>query len=450
MNLLLKNGKLVFAHRIEESDLLIENGKISRLGKEISVKSIPELDLQGAYVLPGGIDPHVHLALPTPVGPSADDFTSGSRAALAGGTTTFIDFITPAKGEKLVDAYYKRKAEVNNCFCDYAFHMSIVEWRDSIPSEMEKCVNSCGITSFKTYLAYQKTIGIDFETLEKVMQTARKLNVAVTIHAELGNIIDHLRDEAVKNGQASLQNHPLTRPDYTEYEAIEKVVSLVRKTKCQTYIVHVSTQKSLEIIAQAQAEGLSIYAESCPQYFTFNNTVYEKPEEQALAYIISPPIRSEENRKGVLEHVLKGTVCTIGTDHCPFHLQQKQMVSDFTQIPNGTGGIQHRMSMLYTKGKALGMNMNQLSELSSSHAAQFFRLPKKGEIAPGYDADLVVWKTTEQKIKDQNRYSVCSLDIYAEENILGKADIVIKGGQIVYENGKLAEHLPQGNYLYRK
>lgn len=451
MKLLIKNGRLVLPTNIIKADLLLKNGKISRIDTEIDTTNTPVLDAKEAFILPAGIDPHVHLSLPTPNGFSADDFESGSHAALAGGTTTFIDFVTPEKGQNLIDAFEQRKAEVINCACDYAFHMSIIEWRDSIPQEMETCVKDYGITSFKTYLAYRKSIGISFEELEKVMQAAKALNVMVTIHAELGNTIDELRETAIKNNQTELYFHPKTRPDYTEYKAVEEVIKLVEKTNCKTYIVHVSTVESLNKIANAQKDGLSIFAESCPQYFTFTESVYREEKNKALGFMMSPPIRAEENRKGIERGILNGIVSTLGTDHCPFTLEQKQKAKNFAETANGAGGIQHRLSQFYScfvHPKKL--TINEMARLTASSPAEFFRLPNKGKIAKGYDADLIIWKETTGKIKEQKLYSKGNLDIYADEPLFGKADIVIKAGQIVYQNGELVDRLALGKYLYRK
>lgn len=451
MELLIKNAKLVLAEEILEADLLIAKGKIAKIGSQISATNIPILDAGGRFVLPAGIDPHVHLALPTPYGPSCDDFESGSHAALAGGTTTFIDFITPNKGQNLIEAYHQRLAEVKNCACDYAFHMSIIEWRKGIPKEMEECVKDCGITSFKTYLAYQASVGIHFEELEKVMQVAKSLNAMVTIHAEMGDAIDQLRAEALKNKQKDVVYHANTRPDYTEYQAVEKVIELVKKTNCPTYIVHVSTAKSLSKIAQAQKENLPIFAETCPQYFTFNDSVYDKPEAESLGFVLSPPIRSEENRLGIEKQIAAGTVSTLGTDHCPFTLAQKQKGKNFTEIPNGTGGIQHRLSIFYSRFvHSKQLSIQSMVKLTAAHPAHLFRLPNKGEIALGFDADLVVWQEKAQKVKEQTLYSKGDIPIYANEIIQGKADTVIKGGEIVYQNGKLNSDLLSGRYIFRK
>jgi dihydropyrimidinase len=451
MTLLIKNGKLVLASEILLADLLLKEGKISQIEKEINSNIATSIDAKGAFIIPAGIDPHVHLSLATPNGLSADDFESGSHAALAGGTTTFIDFITPEKGQNLMDAFEQRKAEVKNCACDYAFHMSIIEWRDSIPQEMESCVKGCGITSFKTYLAYKKSIGISFAELEKVMQVAKALNVMVTIHSEMGDTIDNLRETAIKNDQVELAFHPKTRPDYTEYQAVEEVIKLVKRTHCKTYIVHVSTLESLNKIANAQNDGLLIFAETCPQYFTFTESVYEKQKDEALGFMMSPPIRSEENRKGIEQGILDGKVSTLGTDHCPFTLEQKQKAKNFAETPNGAGGIQHRLSQFYSHFvQTKKLTINEMANLTAINPADFFRLPKKGKIAVGYDADLIIWKETKGMTSDQNLYSKGNLDIYDDEPLFGKADIVIKAGQIVYQNGALEEILPQGKYLYRK
>lgn len=452
MQLLIKNGKIVLAKETLQGDIYILDGKINRIEKNIKgLENVETIDAKGQFILPAGIDPHVHLSLPTANGLTADNFEFGAKAALAGGTTTFIDFITPKKGQNLEDAFQERIAEAKNCACDYAFHMSIIEWRKTMPAEIESCVINHGITSFKTYLAYQRSVGISFKDLELLMEVAAKLDILITVHAEMGDAIDLMRDEAVQNKQFALTYHPKTRPDYTEFEAVEKVIHLAKKTGCKAYIVHVSTEESLNKINAAQKEGIQIFAETCPQYFTFNESVYSLERDKALGFMLSPPIRSEENRLGIEDAIVQGRVNTLGSDHCPFSLKQKQNSNNFTEVANGGGGIQHRLSLFYSRFVInRKLSLNQMAAYTAGHAAQIFRLPHKGKIEIGFDADLIIWQEKEQVIKDQKLYSKSDIDIYADEIIFGKADTVIKAGKIVYQNGELLPDLPLGKYLYRK
>lgn len=451
MQLLIKNGRIVLAQETLQGDIYILDGKINRIEKNIKgLENVETIDAKGQFILPAGIDPHVHLSLPTANGLTADNFEFGAKAALAGGTTTFIDFITPRKGQSLEDAFQERIAEARDAVCDYAFHMSIIEWRASMPAEIDSCVKNHGITSFKTYLAYQRSVGISFKDLELLMEVAAKLDILITVHAEMGDAIDLMRDEAVQNKQFALTYHPKTRPDYTEFEAIEKVIHLAKKTGCKAYIVHVSTKESLNKINSAQKEGVHIFAETCPQYFTFNESVYSLERDKALGFMISPPIRSEENRRGIVQAIIAGKVNTIGTDHCPFTLKQKRNAENFTQVANGTGGIQHRLSLFFSRFvKSKKLTINQMVAYTASNAAQIFRIAKKGKIEIGFDADLIIWQEKEQVVKDQKLYSKSDIDIYADEMIFGKADTVIKAGKIIYHNGELLTDIPLGKYLYR-
>ena len=438
---LIKNGTIVNSSNSQCADILVQNGKIEKIEQDliIDLPSNQMVDANGLYILPGGIDPHVHMQLPTPAGPSSDDFYSGSQAALAGGTTTIIDFVTPNRGQSLVDALKLRNQEAQKCCCNYSFHVSPVEWRETTAREMETCVKEWGITSFKTYLAYKNSVGITYEVLEKVMETANKLGVMVTIHAEDGDIIEKNRIEFIRNRQVNPRYHALSRPPETEYQAVEQVIKLVEKIQCPLYFVHLSTSRSVDLVRKAKQSGLPVFAETCPQYLVLDESVYQSDFYQSGKYVISPPIRAKLHQQALWEGLTDGTIDTIGTDHCPFNLYgQKDIgLNDFTKIPNGAGGIEFRLSLLYTYGVLSGkITIEQMVKLFSTESANLFKIKNKGQIKPGFDADLVLWNPSgESIITKEKQWQRCDSNIYDRFAIKGKVLSSMIAGNPVYKNG---------------
>ena len=436
--ILIINGTVVSSESSYEADILVNNGTIADIGK-LNPSRFPGcqvIDAKGKLILPGGIDPHVHLQLPTPAGPSCDDFISGSKAALVGGTTFVIDFVTPARGESLVKALTLRLKESNNCLVDYTLHMGITWYNDSIPEQMHWCVNEVGIKSFKVYLAYKGSIGIEYDELEKVMQTAASLNATVLVHCEEGDEILKNQKNFLSKGKTAPLYHALSRPPATESESVRKVIDLCRKTRCKTYIVHTSTAKSIEYIRAAKKEGLPLFCETCPQYLLLDESVYSEPLPDALKYVISPPIRSKQDQEALWLACAEGTVDVISTDHCPFNtIGQKDVgINDFTKIPNGAGGIENRLQLLYTYGVLTGkISLQQFVGLTSTNAARIFDVyPQKGAVAVGSDADLLIWNPEAKSvISVETQAQQCDANIYNGISCQGKTEIVLlKGKQI--------------------
>ncbi len=436
--ILIINGTVVSSESSHEADILVNNGTIAEIGK-LKPSRFPGcqvIDAKGKLILPGGIDPHVHLQLPTPAGPSCDDFISGSKAALAGGTTFVIDFVTPARGESLVKALTLRLKESNKCLVDYTLHMGITWYNDSIPEQMHWCVNEVGIKSFKVYLAYKGSIGIEYDELEKVMQTAASLHATVLVHCEEGDEILKNQKNFLSKGKTAPLYHALSRPPATESESVRKVIDLCRKTRCKTYIVHTSTAKSIEYIRAAKKEGLPLFCETCPQYLLLDESVYSEPLPDALKYVISPPIRSKQDQEALWLACAEGTVDVISTDHCPFNtIGQKDVgINDFTKIPNGAGGIENRLQLLYTYGVLTGkISLQQFVGLTSTNAARIFDVyPQKGAVAVGSDADLLIWNPEAKSvISVETQAQQCDANIYNGISCQGKTEIVLlKGKQI--------------------
>lgn len=443
MSTLIINGTIVNEDGSEKADILIEEGKILKIGAKLQ-NDFPDsklIDAKDRYIFPGGIDSHVHMHLPSAAGFSADDFKSGSLAALKGGTTSIIDFVTPKKGQNLQEALQQRKQEAEESFTYCSFHMSPIEWRDSMQAEIEECAKS-GIKSFKVYLAYKDSIGLNDDVLFKVMQSIGKVGGVLLVHCEMGDDIDELIDQFFKEGKTSPFYHPLSRPAELEAQAVKKAIEFAAKTNCTLYIVHVSSKESLKHIRKAQNKGQKVYAESCPQYLLLDDSRYDGPFEETAAYVMSPPLRKKADNDALWLAIQDGEINTIATDHCPFNLSQKKYgEEDFRKIPNGAGGVEHRIALLYTYGVLEGkISLNQLVKLTSTNPAKIFGLyPQKGLIAEGSDADLVIWNpNSEEVISSKTHYMNCDLNIYEGIASKGFAEIVILAGRVVLENDNLS------------
>ncbi len=455
MTLLIKNGTIVNADSSLEADLLIENGKIVKIGNNIKLDSTPDriINASGCYLIPGGIDPHVHMHLPSPAGYSADDFLTGSRAALYGGTTTLIDFVTPKKGQYLAKAIKSRKDEALNCLTDYSFHVSPIEWRDSIEEEIRDCIKNEGLKSFKVYMAYKDSIGLNDDVLFKVMKAVGKAGGMVTVHCELGDEIEELRNEYADQNKLDPLYHPLSRPAKLEAEAVKKAIDLSKEANCPLYIVHVSAKESLNHIRKAQKNGQKVIAETCPQYLLLDDSKYIGDFNQTASYVMSPPLRKKEDNETLWEALADGTISTVGTDHCPFTLAQKRHgENDFRKIPNGAGGVEHRLALLYTYGVLTKkITMNQFVALTSVNAAKIFGMyPAKGVIAEGADADMVVWNPDKESIiSSANHHQNCDINIYEGIRIKGNTEFVMKGGNIILKKNEILKKILKGRCLKR-
>jgi dihydropyrimidinase len=432
-------GTLINPNSSRKTDIAVKNGKIHAIGRlrQSDFEGYQFINATGKYVLPGGIDPHVHLALPTPAGNSSDDFVSGTKAALSGGTTSIIDFVTPRRGQSLVNALKMRRAESGQSLCNWKLHMGISEWNEKVREEVSYLMLNEGITSFKAYLAYRESIGITLDELRELMVSVKTGGGLVLVHCEDGEKIDQLRKQYISEGKTNACYHALSHPEETEIEAIHKVIGLSEQTGCSVYIVHTSTGKGAQLIREAKEKGLSVYGETCIQYLILDDEVYDNtvPNEEVLPFIISPPIRSFEQQQILWKELTKGTFDTVATDHCPFNLRgQKDLGNnDFTLIPNGAGGIEFRLSLLYTYGVLAGMlTMEQLVRITSTRAAEIFGWGhNKGKILPGYDADIVVWNPeTSAIIHAEQQVQQCDSNIYEGIPIKGKAEWVLMNGKL--------------------
>ncbi|MBS4014655.1 MAG: dihydropyrimidinase [Bacteroidetes bacterium] len=436
MKILIKNCHIITADKSYFSDILICDGTIQQIAKniELSDKNVKIINAENKYVFPGGIDPHVHMHLPTPAGYSSDDFDSGSKAAIAGGTTTIIDFVTPKKGQSLIEALELRQKEAEKSHIKCYFHVSPIEWTENTENEIIECVNQ-GIKSFKVYMAYKKSIGLNDDILEKVIKIVAKAGGILTVHAEIGDLIEELRDDFFNKGNTSPLYHAKSRPDYTESEAVKKVISLTKKHSCPLYIVHLSAAASIEHIKKALQDNQQVFAEACPHHLLLNETKYVGSFEDTSKFVLSPPLRTKNDNEALWKAISEGIIKTVGTDHCPFSSIQKSIgKDDFRKIPNGAGGVEHRMSLLFTYGVLENrISLNKFVELTSTNAAKIFGLyPKKGEIAVNSDADIVIWDPKlESIISSKSHKQNCDTNIYEGFKTIGGPEVVILSGKIL-------------------
>ena len=450
---IIRNGTIVTATRSFKGSILIKDGRIEKIFQDgdIVPSSDQEIDAKGKYIFPGGVDPHVHMHLKTPAGYSSDDFLTGSKAALFGGTTTLIDFVTPERGESIIEALTNRKKEAEKSLTDYTFHVSPVEWNENTAGELTRCVYEEGIPSFKVYMAYKNSIGLEDDEIRKVMEVIAKSGGTLAIHCEMGDAIDVLHSIFASEGRLGIKYHAFSRPAYLESEAVKTAVNLAAETGCTLYIVHVSSADSLKYIRQAKSGGQKIFAETCPQYLLLDKSKYEGDFHSAAPYIMSPPLRKPEDNQALWEAIADNTIQSTGTDHCPFTVKQKEQgIDDFRKIPNGAGGVEHRLELLYTFGVLKNrISLNRFVELTSTNPAKIFGLyPRKGEIAEGSDADIVIWNPdTEKTISVKNHHQNSDINIYEGVNVKGSPEYVIKGGQIVIQAGQIINNDIKGRFL---
>ncbi|HUW93160.1 MAG TPA: dihydropyrimidinase [Bacteroidales bacterium] len=453
MKILIRNGTIITSSENKVEDILIHDGTITGVGTGLSETGTDTIiEAGGKFIFPGGIDPHVHMHLPVDAGFSSDDFYSGSIAALCGGTTTLIDFVTPLKGESLPLALEKRKEEAKNALTDYSFHVSPVEWKKTTADEIKECLSK-GVSSFKVYMAYKNTVGLADDDILKVMQAVGGEGGTVTVHCELGDEIEVLRNKYYCERYVEPFYHHLSRPPEAEAEAVARAVELAEKASCSLYIVHVSAEESLKHIRAAQARGQRVYAETCPQYLLLDDSKYRGDFNHTAPYVMSPPLRSGKDCDALWDALADGTINTIGTDHCPFTMAQKETgIEDFRKIPGGAGGIEHRLSLLFTYGVMKNrISINRMVDLFSAQPAKIFGLyPRKGDIAVNSDADLVIWDPdAHSTISAKTHHQNCDINIYEGIAVNGNAEWVIAGGRVMIEKGHPTGWGKSGKYLFR-
>ena len=455
MSLFIRGGTVVNADRSERADVLCDGGKIVAVGNDLDApKGASIVDAGGQYVMPGGIDPHTHMQLPFMGTVASEDFESGTAAGLAGGTTMIIDFVIPGPQQDIMEAYHTWREWSEKSVSDYTFHVAITWWDDSVHAAMGELVTEYGVNSFKHFMAYKGAIMADDEILVNSFQRARELGAITTVHAENGELVFRLQQELYDKGIRGPEGHPLSRPPECEGEAANRAIRIAEVLKVPLYVVHNSCKQSLEAITRARNEGQRVYGEVLAGHLLLDDSVYRHPDfDVAAAHVMSPPFRSKEHQQALWHGLQSGNLQTTATDHCCFCADQKAMGrDDFRKIPNGTGGIENRMEVMWEHGVRSGrLTMNEFVAVTSTNAAQIFNMyPQKGSISVGADADIVVWDPERSKtISAKTHFQKVDYNIFEGMTVTGCASHTISQGRIVYQNGKLDVERGAGRYIKR-
>jgi dihydropyrimidinase len=458
MGLLIKNGEIVTAADRTVADVYCDGGRIVAIGEDLEKRAAKDevIDASGAFVFPGFLDPHVHMELPFMGKVSADDFESGTASGVAGGTTSIIDFCIPARGQSLIEALQIWRERSKKAVADYTFHVAITGWGEKTADEMRQVVQEHGITSFKVFMAYKGAIMVDDGELYQVMKHAAKLGAVVTVHAENGDVVYALQKELLARRDTGPEFHPVSRPSVVEGEATGRALMMARLNGATAYIVHMTCREAVEALERAKLEGQHCYGETCPQYLLLDDTVFAKPDFEASAYVMSPPIRPAHrgHHDALWRGLSSGMLDSIGTDHCPFTFEQKKAgKDDFTLIPNGAAGIEDRLQLLYTYGVCEGrFDLQKMVALGSTNAAKIFGLyPRKGTVAVGADADLVIYDPASEGVRSaKTHHSKSDRSIFEGFRVKGKPTHVIVNGRVQYADGNLKVERGAGRFMKRE
>ncbi len=460
MRTLIKGGTVVTAADIYQADVLIEDEKIVTIGHGLVGDTT--IDATGKYVIPGGIDVHTHLEMPFGGTVSSDDFFTGHRAAAFGGTTMHIDFAIQPKGATLRETFdmWTAKAQ-GKAAVDYGFHIAITDLPDNIMAEIPQCVE-WGVTSLKLFMAYKGSLMVDDATLFRTMEMAAANGLLILVHAENGDAIDILVHQAEAAGNLEPKYHALTRPAALEAEATYRAIRLAEVAGAPLYVVHLTNIGALEAVRGARARGQSVYAETCVQYFFFTKDDLARPGFEGAKWVCSPPFREKDDQQALWRGVFDDSLQVISTDHCPFWFEggkdgrtpgKELGRDDFAKIPNGCPGIEDRMMVLYTQGVRAGkFSINRWVELCCTNPAKLFGMyPQKGTLAPGSDADIVVWDPeAAHTISATTQHQRTDYNLYEGMQVTGKPSVVLSRGRILVQDGEWKGEQGAGKFVHRK
>ena len=457
MRMLITNGHIVTAVDDYKGDILIEGEQIAALGASgafASMQCDAVIDARGKYVFPGAIDVHTHMELPLPATVASDDFETGTIAAACGGTTTILDFANQQRGHTLDEALqsWHRKAS-GKAVIDYGFHMTITDLAAAPEEAMDEMIGA-GVTTFKLLMAYPGTFMVDDETIYRVLRRSARLGGLVMVHAENGIAIDFIAREAVAAGHTAPLYHALTRPAMLEGEAAQRAITLATLTEAPLYVVHVSCASSLHAVAAARVKGLPVWGETCPQYLYLDDSCYTKPGFEGAKFVCTPPMRSDADRESLWLGLERRELQVVSTDHAPFNFKgQKEMgLRDFTKIPNGLPGVEHRVMLMYDAVRTGKLNMHHFVDLLCTMPAKLFGLfPRKGTIAPGSDADLVIFDPERaMTISAANQHQRVDYTPYEGMPVQGVPDTVLLRGRVIVRDGEYVGGEGGGQFLARK
>ena len=453
MSLLIKNGRIITADADFTADIFVVDETIQAIGKNLGVQADREIDATGKLVFPGGIDPHVHLDMPFMGTFSSDNYETGTRAALFGGTTMVIDFILQKQGNSLQSALDEwRSRSDNNCVGDYSFHMAVTDFNDSTRTEIKKMIEQEGITSFKTFMAYKGALMIDDRQMIGLMEEVKQHGGLINVHATNGDMIDYLVAKHRSEKKLSPLYHYLSQPEITEAEASERFADMTYYTGCPGYIVHLTCEGALNAVRNATRRNQKVFVETCIQYLILDASLYEKDFEGAK-WVMSPPLRQPKDQTTLWAGINQGLVQVVATDHCPFKWEQKLMgKDDFSKIPNGHPAIENRMELLYSEGVHQGkISLNKYVEVACTNPAKIFGMfPRKGTLAPGSDADIVIFDPNEtHTLSVASHHMNVDYSAYEGWPITGKVKTVILRGQVAIDNGRCLIEKGYGQFIKR-
>jgi dihydropyrimidinase len=454
MKTVIRNGRIVTAVDDYHADILVEDGVVAMIARTIDVDADRVIDAKGRLVIPGGIDPHTHMDLPFGGTSSSDDFETGTRAAAHGGTTTIIDFAVQYKGQSLAQAVdvWHAKAE-GKASVDYGFHLICTDLPDERLPEMKSMIDE-GVSSFKLFMAYPGVFLVDDATIYKAMLTAGEYGGLICMHAENGVVIDAIVKRALAEGKTAPKYHALTRPTKAEAEGVHRAIALADMAGTPVYIVHLSCSDSLDEVTRARDMGIPAYAETCPQYLFLDYSVYERPGFEGAKWVMTPPIREQWNQDKLWRGLKFNDLQVVSTDHCPFCMKEQKELGrdDFSKIPNGGPGVEHRMSLIYNGGVAEGrISVNRFVEITSTAQAKIFGLfPRKGTIAVGSDADIVIFDPDEEMtISAKTHHMNVDYSAYEGMKVRGVTKTVLSRGEVVIDEGEYVGRKGHGAFLKR-
>ncbi len=454
-SILIRGGTVVNADHAVRADVLTQDGKIIALGADLQAPADAQVvDAGGQYVMPGGIDPHTHMQLPFMGTVTVDDFFTGTAAGLAGGTTSIIDFVIPSPQQPLIEAYNTWRGWAEKSAADYGFHVAVTWWDETVRRDMGTLVQTEGINSFKHFMAYKNAIMCDDETLVNSFKRAMELGAMPTVHAENGELVYLLQKQVMDMGITGPEGHPLSRPPVVEGEAANRAIAIAEVLNVPIYIVHVSCIESADAIARARARGQRVYGEVLAGHLTIDDSIYRHPDfATSAAHVMSPPFRPKAHQEALWRGLQSGNLHTTATDHCTFCATQKAAGrDDFTKIPNGCGGVEERMAVIWDEGVNTGrLTPCEFVAVTSANAAKLFNIyPQKGSVSVGADADIVVWDPAGSKtLSAKTHFSKNDFNVFEGRTVRGIPSHTISQGKLVFVQGDLRAERGAGRYIKR-
>ncbi|RVV99301.1 dihydropyrimidinase [Mesobaculum littorinae] len=452
MSTVIRNGTIVTADLTYKADVLIEDGRIAQIGQGLGGDD--EIDATGCYVMPGGIDPHTHLEMPFMGTYSADNFDSGTQAALAGGTTMVVDFALPDPGQGLLDAIKRWDNKSAQAHCDYSFHMAITWWGEQVFDEMAQVVRERGINTFKHFMAYKGALMVNDDEMFASFRRCAELGAIPLVHAENGDVVADLQRKLMDEGNTGPEGHAYSRPPQVEGEATNRAIMIADMAGVPLYVVHVSCEESHEAIRRAKQAGKRVWGEPLIQHLLLDEGEYFNHDwDHSARRVMSPPFRNKQHQDSLWAGLASGTLSVVATDHCAFTTDQKRYgVGDFTKIPNGTGGLEDRLPLLWTYGVATGrLTPNEFVAATSTNIAKILNIyPRKGAVLVGADADLVVWDPEKEKtITAGGQVSAIDYNVFEGIAVKGLPRFTLSRGRVVVNDGKLQSTPGAGRFVKR-